>query len=419
MQGHNATTIRRLNRGMVLRLLNQQPHSRRQLARATSLRASTISLIVAELLAAGLVQEQPRPAARAPRPGRQEAPLALAPDGAYAIGVHIGIFASQVALTNARAEIVAHRTELLPTPPTPAAVVAQLQRLTTDLIGEAAIDRARLLGIGVGVLAYVEPEHGLVRSADYLGWRDVPLAEQLTAATGLPVAIEHNVRAMALAEQLFGQQGDRRTFALLNVGTGIGAALVVNGQLVEGHAYAAGQLGHLPIVPDGPTCACGRRGCLDAVSSMQALRAHALRLAATHPDSALAARLRDQPGRDPEGLLLELAAAGDAPARAVVAEAAGPLAQALAMLLALIDPELIVVSAGASRYDHVLIPPLRTALASVAPLPTEIPPLVPTTFGRAQAVIGGAAVALQRLFDEPDQLIIESPAPDLLSFAGA
>jgi predicted NBD/HSP70 family sugar kinase len=412
MQGHNATTIRRLNRGMVLRLLNQQPHSRRQLARATRLRASTISLIVAELLAAGLVHEQPRPAARTPRPGRQEVPLALAPDGAYAIGVHIGIFGSQVALINARAEIIARRTELLPSPPTPAAVVAQLQRLTNDLIAETAIDPARLLGIGVGVLAYVEPERGLVRYADHLGWRDVPLAAQLAAATGLPVAIEHNVRSMALAEQLFGQQRDRGTFAFLNVGTGIGAALVVNGQLVEGHAHAAGQLGHLPVVPDGPLCSCGRHGCLDTIASMQAVRARAVALAGAHPNSTLAARIGEATGRYPESLVLELAAAGDSLAQTALTAGAEPLARALAMLLALIDPELIVVSAGASAYDHVLIPPLRAALAAVAALPTAIPPLVPSTFGRAQAVIGGAAVALQRLFDEPDHLIVEPPALD-------
>jgi predicted NBD/HSP70 family sugar kinase len=407
MHGHNATTMKRLNRGTVLRLLLRGgPLSRRQIARATGLRTSTISYIVAELLAAGLVQEVATNGApaRAARPGRQEIPLALAPDGAYAVGVHVGIFGAQVALTNARAEIVAQQRELLPTPPAVPAVVAQIGRLINGLIIRAGIERARLIGVGVGVLAYVEPEQGLVRLAPSLGWHDVPLAALLRGALDLPVFLEHNVRAMALAEQLFGRWGDLRDFAFLNVGTGIGAALVVNGQLVQGHAHDAGQLGHLPVAPDGPLCACGKRGCLDAVASMQAVRERATALCQRHPDSPLARRLAAHPVLGRENRVLEMAAAGDPLARQSIEPGTEYLAGAVAHLLALLDPEAVIISAGASRYDHVLIPPLQQALTTRAALPGVAARLVPSSFGRDQAIVGGAAIALQRLFASPDML---------------
>ena len=404
MRGHNARTMKRLNRGTVLRLLRRQSLSRLQLARTTGLQESTISLIVGELLADGLVREDGPPAPRARRRGRREVPLALHPDGAYAIGIHLGIFAAQVAVTNARAEMIAHVSEDLPSPPTPVAVVDHIRRLVRHVLLTAGVDPARLVGAGVGVLAYVEPASGVVRRADHLGWRDVPLAALLRDALGLPVAIDHNVRAMALAEQLYGRLGDLRDFAFLNVGTSIGAALVVNGRLVEGHAHDAGQLGHLLVAPDGPPCTCGRRGCLDAVASIRALRQRARELAEQRPGTPFGRRVLHHERSGQESVVLELAAAGDPLALACIEHGAEPLATVLAVLLALHDPEVVIVSAGASAHDAVLIPPLQAALVARAAVPDGAQCLAPSSFGRAQAVVGGAAVMLQLLFDAPDML---------------
>ncbi|MBI2940789.1 MAG: ROK family transcriptional regulator [Chloroflexi bacterium] len=406
MEGHNATTMKLLNRGVVLHhVLRLGPLTRRQLARKTGLRKSTISYIIAELLAAGLVREVPPLVGRPGRPGRQEALAELVPDGAYAIGVHVGILGSQVALTNARAQIVGWHTQRLPSPPTPQAVVAQITRLIDTLVASAGIDRSRLIGVGVGVLAYVEPDRGVVRLAPSLGWHDVPLAAVLQEAVGLPVRIEHNVRAMALAEQLFGRLGALRDFALINVGTSIGTALVVNGQLAPGHSHSAGQIGHLPVAEDGLPCVCGKRGCLDTVASWQAFDERAQDLARRHPDSAFAASIRPGSAPGPASAVLRLAGEGDTLACSIVDGVVEHLAVAVAYLLALLDPEVVVLCAGSSFYDHVLIAPVQRALtrrAAMAPVPDAR--IVPSSFGVAQAVVGGAAVALQRLFKSPDML---------------
>jgi predicted NBD/HSP70 family sugar kinase len=404
MHGHNTTTVKWRNRGMVLALLRRAALSRRQLAERLALQTSTISLITGELLAAGLVREQQRARApRAVRPGRQEAPLELAPDGAYAIGIHLGIVASQIAVVNARGELLVHRQEPLPEQPTPAAVVRQLQRQIEQLALDSAI-RERLIGVGLGVLAYVDPRRGIVRQADQSRWRDVPLAALLRQATGLPVLIEHNVRAMALAEQLYGRHEDLQNFAYLNVGVSIGAAIIVNGQLAEGHAYDSGQLGHLPVAANGPPCRCGRRGCLDTVASIRAIRQQTLALARQHPDSALARHLAGRAPADIRFEMLDLASAGEPLARACLDQAAQPLARVLAPVLAVLDPAAVIVSVGERAHDEAMIESLRPALAAHAARSGEATPLLPSSFGNARAVMGAATVALRALFDSPDLL---------------
>jgi predicted NBD/HSP70 family sugar kinase len=209
-----------------------------------------------------------------------------------------------------------------------ATVVGRVADLVQELLGRH-LEVSDPLGLGVELSAHVDARRGSVDWSYHLGWdRPVPLARLLSEATGCPSAIEHDVKALALGEQMFGLGRDVSTFAVVTVGVGIGCGLVLDNQLVRGKTGIAGELGHLVLDPAGSVCACGRRGCLETVAGTDGI-VRALQGAGRSEvgDIDTAARLaRDDPV-----------------VRAAFERAGWALGQGLSWLLNLLDPELLVL----------------------------------------------------------------------------
>jgi predicted NBD/HSP70 family sugar kinase len=184
------------------------------------------------------------------------------------------------------------------------------------------------LGLGVELSGHVDVRRGSVDWSHRMGWdRPVPLARLLSESTGYPSAIEHDVKALALGEQMFGLGRDVSSFAVVTVGVGIGCGLILDNRLVRGKTGIAGELGHLLLDPDGPVCVCGKRGCLETVAGTDGI-VRALQEAGHEiGDIDTAARL-----------------AGDDPvARAAFERAGRALGQGLSWLVSLLNPELLVL----------------------------------------------------------------------------
>jgi len=211
--------------------------------------------------------------------------------------------------------------------------------------------------VGVGLAGLVQPETGLVRSSVILpGWSDVPLADRLGAALGLPCVLDNDATAAGWGEFVALGSPPHLDLLLLTVGTGIGAALVLGGRLQRGAAGLAGEAGHMVVRSvGGALCLCGRRGCLHTLASGSALTARARELAAQHPGSALAAR-GPVPGLDEVAVLAE---AGDALARQVVLEGAAALATGVANLAQLLNPARISLCGGVLGLGHLYLEVLR------------------------------------------------------------
>jgi predicted NBD/HSP70 family sugar kinase len=269
---------RRHHRALLLQhLFGDGPASRADLARTTGLTRVTVSDLVGELIAEGLVEELGAPAGS--RVGKPPILVGLAADSAHIVALDLSVDDTMTgAVINLAGEVKARR-ELTLAGLKGDDAVAVVHRLAAELIGLA--DRP-VLGIGVGSPGVVDAE-GMVIAAPNLGWADVPLAAGLREAFRLPVFVANDANAAVLGEHTFGDTGDGGLM-VIRVGTGVGAGLVLEGTLLHGSRGAAGEIGHVVVDPDGEPCACSRRGCLETLLAVPRLRR---RLAEGDPEATL------------------------------------------------------------------------------------------------------------------------------------
>jgi glucokinase len=225
----------------------------------------------------------------------------------------------------------------------PAAVVGAIRGFAADLAAGSGVG-----AVGLAVPGLVDPVAGRARYAANLGWHDVPLAALLEDDLGVPVRVDHDVRTAGLAEAELGAARGCRDFLFVAIGTGVAAAACVGGAMFAGHSGAAGELGHIPIYPDGLPCACGQSGCLEAYASAAAIaRRYAGRTGGTQGAAFVAGHLDN-----------------DAVAAEIWAEATVALGIALATYSLIADPELIVLGGGLSNAGEALVTPVVKELGA-------------------------------------------------------
>ncbi|HEY8491620.1 MAG TPA: ROK family protein [Dehalococcoidia bacterium] len=234
------------------------------------------------------------------------------------------------------------------------------------LLAEAGLGAGDLAGIGVAVPGEVDHRRGTVRRAVNLRWREVRLADRLRRRYAVPALCDNDANLAALGEWSFGAGREAAVLVYVSVGTGIGAGIVVDGRIHRGAGGAAGEIGHAVVLPDGPRCACGLHGCLEALASGPAIAAAARDAIAHGRDSSLR-----PPGTDPVAItasdVARAAAAGDPLAREVMARAAEHLAYALIFLARTLDPDRMVLGGGvAAGAGAAFLTPVRKALEGVA-----------------------------------------------------
>jgi glucokinase len=251
--------------------------------------------------------------------------------------------------------------------------------------------------VGCAVPGVVEPGTGVVRRAANLGIvDDLPLGPVLAARLGLPVTVEHDVRAACRAEAELGAARSVGDAVVVVAGTGLAAGLLVGGRVVTGTRGAAGEFGHIPVVPDGEPCACGQRGCAEAYASAGGLRRrYRDRSGPARPGPARSGPAQPGPARSEQGpTAAELVSRLDEDplARALWAEACVALGRALVATTALLDPAAIVLAGGLSLAGPLLADPVRAALADGLAW-RDPPPVVLSGFGDRAGVVGAGLVA--------------------------
>ncbi|MDI2031001.1 ROK family protein [Saccharopolyspora sp. TS4A08] len=298
------------------------------------------------------------------------------------IGVDVGGTSARAAVVDEHGQIL--RTHRVPTPKTGAelnSAIADTVRVLTDTY---PVD-----GVGLAVAGFVSEDLRVVRFAPHLPWRHVAVADELSHRLGLPVVLEHDANAAAVAEQRFGAAVGARVAALVAIGTGIGGALVINGEVFRGAFGVAPELGHLRLVPDGRECPCGKRGCWERYCSGTALAATAADLGATGlPTGVDVARAAD---------------AGDELAQRAMHDLARWLGEGLALVADVYDPEVVVISGGVSDSAHLFLDRAREHYAA-AVTGSGHRPLARVRVahhGDPAAMIGAAAIARQHVLTGP------------------
>ena len=277
---------RRHHRTVLLQhLFRSGAASRADLARTSGLTKVTVSDLVGEMLAEGLVEELGAPVEA--RVGKPPTLVGMAVDSSHIVAIDLSSVDTMLGAVMNLAGAVVHRAEL----PSAGARGAEAVELAIEL-AKTLIDRSDrpVLGIGIGSPGIVD-DRGTVLDAPNLGWHGTDLAGEVARATGVPVHVANDANVAALAEHTYGGAADGGLM-VLRVGFGVGAGLILEGVLLHGHGAAAGEIGHVTVDDDGDDCACGRVGCLETLLAVPRLRAR-LAAAADRPGllAATGARL--------------------------------------------------------------------------------------------------------------------------------
>lgn len=378
--------------------------SRAEIARQTGLSRSTVSSLISDLQAAGLVVERATDgvAPTGPQGGRPGVLVALDQSAGAIVGLDFGHDGLRVAIADLSYAILAEAYVELEVDTAAAAALDTAARLVAELIDEAGVERSRVLAAGMGLPGPIDRETGLVHSQPILpSWVGLNPAEEMESRLELPVHLDNDANVGALGESTFGIGRGRQVMAYLRLSAGIGAGLVIQGRAFRGARGIAGEIGHVLVDPNGPICRCGNRGCLETFVA----------------GPALCELLRRSHGHLTVPDLLERAADGDTGCQRVIADAGRVVGRAVADLCNYMNPDLVVVGGQLSAAGEVLLEPLREAVRRFAiPAAVDDVEIVAGTLGDRAELLGALALAGH---ESEDPLTFPVPAMSHLTGGGA
>ncbi|KAB2352412.1 ROK family transcriptional regulator [Actinomadura rudentiformis] len=399
--GTNLPKVGRYNRAVVLDQIQLADGvSRAEIAQLTGLTPQTVSGIVRRLLDEGIVREDG--SSRVAGLGKPRTTLRINADAGSAVGLHFDpVELACVVVDLLGRPLVMKRR---PTPPgaTPADVVAAMAHLVADVLAEADVPRDRVLGLGLASPGPIDQEHGMVVAPPKLAnWTRVPMKQLLSEATGLPVTLDNDATAAAIGERWSGAGKGVANFAYFFFGTGIGGGLILNHQVFRGGSLNAAEFGHTSVLPDGPECYCGIRGCLESLVSPAAIVAEThRRLGEQRGGSVLSEAFHRDPATVDHAAIKHAAVSGDPVAAAVIEEAARHVATVVVNVVNITDVDLVVLGGhGIRNVEKPYVDAVTSAVAArplsrhVRVVDIELSPL-----GADAAVVGGAALVLHATY---------------------
>ncbi|HEX9504669.1 MAG TPA: ROK family protein [Acidimicrobiia bacterium] len=309
--------------------------------------------------------------------------------GRATFGADIGGTNVRVAVVDGDGTVVEQRRSSTPS------TLDQLVEQIIDAVHELTPLRPRAHALGIGAAGLVDHDGAIRYAPNVPAFRDAPLRARVSAALGVPVAVDNDANVAALAELVHGAARGRDDVLLITLGTGVGGGIVAGGHVVRGaHGFGA-EIGHFQVDPDGPMCACGQRGHWEAVASGTALGALGRARAVAGVAPSVVARAGGSADAVKGVHVGEAAVAGEPDALEIVAEYATQVAIGLVGLVNILDPDLVVVSGGLVELGDVLLAPLRTAFSGKiegARYRPEVQ-IVPAALGEQAGVIGAAVLA--------------------------
>ena len=382
-QAARLNTIRDINRQIVLNYVRErEPISRADIARETNLQRSTISSIVEDLTTEGLVEDVGEGESTG---GRRPTMLRLRTKEAIAIGVAITPTRTTVATSDLAGRVVEQKEFL-----TDADSDETLEQII-DLVQELTRrNNGSIEAVGVSLPGLVDPATGSAVYIPYFPWRDIPVSRVISTAVGLPVVIDNDANAVALAELWFGRPevSDARDFILVLVAEGVGTGIIFDGQVYRGQRGAAGEFGHMVIGTDAPVpCSCGNYDCWEAFSSEGAAVARY-------------SKLSGSPIMPPFGFreLVDRALAGESSANAALVETAHYLGVGISNLVVGFSPEAVVVGGEIARAWQFIESALTETIEHSVrrSLPSAI--ILPSTLGEKPELQGALSLVLASKF---------------------
>jgi predicted NBD/HSP70 family sugar kinase len=378
-QAARLNTIRDINRQIVLNYVRErEPISRAEIARETDLQRSTISAIVEDLKTEGLVEEVGEGESTG---GRRPTLLKLRAAGPIALGVSITPTCTTIATSDLAGRVIDQEEFLTDADKTLGQMIDVVHAFTERYKGS-------IEGVGVSLPGLVDPSTGTALYIPYFLWRDLPISEMISNAAGVPVVIDNDANAVALAELWFGRPevNDARDFILVLVAEGVGTGIIFDGQVYRGQRGAAGEFGHMVIGSGAPVpCSCGGVDCWEAFSSERAAIARYLKLSGAPANTTFIE-------------VVDRALAGEANAKAALVETARQLGVGISNLIIGFSPEAVVVGGEIARAWNLIESALTETIANSVRRGLPSARILPSTLGEKPTLRGALSLVLASKF---------------------
>lgn len=399
MRTGDQSLVKELNKAIVLQIVrNLSPISRAAIAKVSGLNKATVSAMVDALIEGRLVTELGPGESSG---GRRPQLLLFNDRAGYVAGVDLGVRTLFVALMDLRAQILWKRRVSLNPAAGPDACLERVAELVEEGLRALPAAPFGLMGVGVGAPGLVDHEAGRLIFAPNLPWGDVPIRTWLHRRLRVPIYVDNEANAGAIGELWAGAAAGVKNLVYLSVGPGLGAGIILNGELFRGADGVAGELGHTTIDASGPVCGCGSRGCWEMYASEAALRQQVLRfIAAGQMAPSPLARL----GPDEISTLAVVGAAvqGDPVAIAALSAIGESLGLGIANLVNIFNPSLVVIGSAMAEADSYVINPARRVVEQRAlAYPRSRARLIRSALGVEACAIGAGALVLQEQFRLP------------------
>ncbi|MGY1438659.1 ROK family transcriptional regulator [Streptomyces reniochalinae] len=352
-----------------------------EIARSTGLSAATVSNIVRELKDAGTVEVTPTSSG-----GRRARAVSLSADAGIVVGVDFGHSHLRVAVGNLAHTVLAEDAEPIDVDASAGQGFDRAERLVRRLVAESGISPGKVIGIGLGVPGPIDIETGVLGSTAILpGWAGTNPRDELATRIGVPVYVDNDANLGALGEQVWGAGHGAGDLAYIKVASGVGAGLVINGQIYRGPGGTAGEIGHITLDESGPVCRCGNRGCLETFT---AARYVLPLLHSSHGTDLTMARV------------VRLAGEGDPGCRRVVADIGRHIGSGVASLCNLLNPSRVVLGGDLAEAGDLVLDPVRDSVARYAiPSAARQVKVAPGELDSRAEVLGALALVLNEMGD--------------------
>ena len=349
---------------MLSLISNPNGTSRIDLARATGRSPAKIGKLVQQLVNAGiLAEEEPIETSRGRRP------ILLKPSRSLGclLGIDIGMVYLRVVIVDLQGNVLGSSERFSNARLDVDTALSGAFSAADELLRQTGIQREKVLSVGVSHSGGIDPQTGECLYWHFaMHWKGVPLRKLFSDHYGVPCRVDDSVHCMTLAEKTFGEARDTDTFVLINVGQGIGSGLFIQGQLFHGAAGTAGELGHTTILPGGPRCSCGNRGCLEVLASGKSMIDAAGQALSDNVTTALQEIVSAGTSKITVQAISSAARSGDRLARRIINQAGTYIGMAVANLINFLNPPLIVLTGGAIDAAQDLLMDVITREASAS-----------------------------------------------------
>lgn len=353
--------VKNINKHTVLDLIRFTPGgiSRAELANRMALSRAAMTAIVNDLLDNDVIRETE---SRNKQSGRPPIILEINPSRGYVVGIDMGATHLSVALADFSARIIDEIEIPFDITQGPKPCLAQAEALLTELLEKNDMRLQQILAIGMGVPGPIASQEGMVIAPPIMpGWDGYPIRQDMEGKWKIPVSLNNDAELGVLGEWAYGAGRGEDHLAFIKVGSGIGAGLLLNGQIYQGATGSAGEIGHLTIDENGPLCDCGSTGCLEAVAGGKAIARQAREIIASGKRTLLSSM-----GPPEELTARDVASAarrGDLPSQQIILRAGSYLGIAIAGMVNIFNPRVVVVGGGVSQIGDLLLQPIRDTVS--------------------------------------------------------